>query len=73
MFGVSLESLSRRTRMPGVETRTVFCHLAVHEGECSGREIARMLGMSRAGVSIAASRGEMVLQERPELRDVLLD
>jgi hypothetical protein len=73
-FDLSLEKLSRRTRIPGVaEARAAFCHLAVHEGGCNGSEIARMLGMSRAGVSIAARRGETVLHERPDIRDKLLD
>jgi len=71
-FGVPADLLKRRTRVAGVaEARAVFCVLAVREGGHSGAEVARMLGMSRAGVSIGARRGETILKERPELKGVL--
>ncbi len=68
-FGVPPEFLQRRTRLAGVaEARAVFCCLAVRKGGHSAAQIARMLRMSRAGVCIAISRGEALLQKRPELQ-----
>ncbi|MDY0263487.1 hypothetical protein, partial [Syntrophotalea acetylenica] len=63
-----------RTRLTGVaETRAIFCYLAVGVMDCNGAEIARMLGMSRAGVSIAVRRGKILLQARPMLLNGLLN
>jgi REP element-mobilizing transposase RayT len=74
IFKVSPELLSRRTRLTGVaEARAAFCYLAVGVMECNGAEVARMLGMSRAGVSIAIRRGETILRSQPELRNELLN
>ncbi len=65
--------LLQRTRLPGVaECRSVFCFLAVREGGSSGAEIARMLRMSRTGFSLAVMRGEIILEQRPELRRELV-
>lgn len=72
IFAVPAALLQRRTRIAGIaEARAVFCFLAVREGGHNGAEVARMLGMSRAGVSIAIRRGEIVLRERPGLRGIL--
>lgn len=74
IFEVSPELLSRRTRLTGVaEARAAFCYLAVGVMACNGAEVARMLGMSRAGVSIAVGRGKTILEDNPSLLDSLLN
>jgi len=71
IFEVASELLLRRTRLAGVaEARAVFCALAVEGGGQSGAEVARMLRMSRVGVSLAVRRDGFILQERPELRRI---
>lgn len=74
VFGLPPELLCQRTRLTGVaETRAAFCYLAVGVMDCNGADVARMLGMSRAGVSIAVGRGKIFLQARPMLLDRLLN
>jgi putative transposase len=74
VFGVPPELLCQRTRLAGVaEARAAFCYLAVGVMGCNGADVARMLGMSRAGVSIAVGRGKILLQARPMLLDGLLN
>jgi REP element-mobilizing transposase RayT len=74
IFEVSPELLSRRTRLSGVAgARAAFCYLAVGLMDCNGAEVARMLGMSRAGVSIAVRRGKTILEDKPLLLDSLLN
>ncbi len=74
VFGVPPELLFQRTRLTGVaEARAAFCYLAVCEMGCNGADVARMLGMSRAGVSIAVGRGKILLQARPMLLDGLVN
>jgi len=61
----------RRSNRPEVsEARAVVCALAVRELGHSGVEVGRFLGLERAGVSLAASRGETALAKRPELREI---
>jgi len=56
-FGVTFEELrSRRRSAPLVEARTALALRAVERG-ASGAEVARVLGVTRAGVSWMLERG----------------
>lgn len=60
-FGIKPEALAQRNRSgPVADARALFCYLAVREIGHSGADVARMLNLSRAGVSIAAGRGELI-------------
>jgi len=70
-YNLAPEKLSQRTRNRAVgEARAVFCYLAVREAGCNGAEIARLLRISRSGVSIAADRGEKIVEKIPELKTI---
>jgi REP element-mobilizing transposase RayT len=71
-FGVETESLRLRKRnKPLADARSVLCYFAVREMGHNGVEIGRMLNISRAGVSAAASRGEIMIRENKTLRNLL--
>lgn len=71
-FGVEVEALRLRKRSKQlVAARSVLCYFAVREMGHNGVEIGRMLNISRAGVSAAASRGEILIQKDRTLRDLL--
>ena len=50
----------------------LVCALAVRELGYTGVEVGRHLGLKRAGVSLAARRGEAVLARGSQLRDAIL-
>lgn len=71
-FGVEVEELRLRKRSKQlVAARSVRCYFVVRELGHNGAEVGRMLNISRAGVSAAATRGESMIQEDQTLRDIL--
>jgi hypothetical protein len=71
-FGVEAEELRLRKRSKQlVAARSVLCYFAVREMGHNGAEIGRMMNISRAGVSAAASRGEVMMRADQRLRDLL--
>lgn len=51
--------------------RGVLCYIAVIKLGISGASVARKLSVSRAGVSLAARRGEEIYKMYPELHDIV--
>ena len=71
-FGVEAAALRLRKRSKQlVAARSVFCYFAVREMGHNGAEVGRMLNISRAGVSAAASRGEIMIREDRALQNLL--
>ncbi len=50
-----------------VDARSLICYLAVRQAGHSGVEVGKHLNLRRAGVSVAASRGEEKIKNNPEL------
>lgn len=66
-LGLSLAELRSQTRAQGVaHARSLICHIAFSCGH-RGVDIAHQLGISGAGVSVAAQRGKKVINEHPDL------
>ena len=73
VFGIKPEALSQRNRSKQIaDARSVLCYFMVREIGHNGAEIARALRISRAGVSMAARRGEVIIQNEPSLRKQLM-
>lgn len=53
------------------DARGALCYIAVIKLGVSGASVARMLNVSRAGVSLAARRGEEIYKMNPELNDIV--
>lgn len=51
--------------------RGAFCYIAVIKMGINGALVARMLNVSRAGVSLAARRGEEIYKMNPALHDIV--
>lgn len=67
-FGVNPEDLRQKTRAARiVDARSVICYLAVRQAGHSGVEVGRQVNLRRAGVSVAASRGENMVKDDPAL------
>ncbi|CAG0968397.1 hypothetical protein ANRL4_01098 [Anaerolineae bacterium] len=67
-FGIDEDELrghSRATRI--AEVRSLICYLAVRREGHSGVEVGRQVNLGRAGVSVAAGRGEKMVLSDPEL------
>jgi len=74
VFGVKAELLCQRSRIKAlVDARAAICYVAVREFGINGVELARVLNMSRSGVSVAAKRGGELIAEKQALRDKLID
>jgi len=56
-----------------VDARAAICYVAVREFGMNGVELARILNMSRPGVSVAAKRGGELIAVSQALRDKLID
>ena len=54
------------------DARGALCYIAVIKMGVSGASVARMLNVSRAGVSLAARRGEEIYKMNPELHDIVV-
>lgn len=72
--GIDVDVLRRRSKSAMVsEARSVFCRIATAEGGNSGAAVARYLGITRAAVSLAARRGENIIDGRPDLLAAIRD
>ena len=70
LFDLPEELLRQRKRSrPVAEARSVLCYFAVREMGMSGEMVGRMLNISRAAVSFAAGRGEVLVSKDPTLRE----
>lgn len=64
VFAIEPEILKQRKRGQKVaDARSVISFFAVREMRQNGAEVARMLNISRSGVSIAANRGEELVKK----------
>jgi len=52
------------------DARGALCYIAVIKMGVNGASVARMLNVSRAGVCLAARRGEEIYKMNPELQDI---
>ena len=69
VYDIDPEALAWRTRSGCIaEARSIICFIALREMGYSGAEVAEVLRMSRAGVSVAATRGAALLLDDPDLR-----
>jgi putative transposase len=72
IFGLDLEDLKKRNRSSKFsEARSVISYLGVRQIGHNGVEVARFLNMSRAGVSVAARRGEKLVRGNPSLQQII--
>ena len=62
---LELQCNSRAARIADV--RSVICYLAVRQAGHSGVEVGKHVNLLRAGVSVAASRGDEKVKNDPEL------
>jgi putative transposase len=70
LFDLPAEVLRQRKRSrPVTEARSVLCYFAVREMGMSGEAVGRMLNISRAAVSFAAGRGDVLVSKDPTLRE----
>ena len=71
-FGIGLEDLQKRNKSQKVsDARGVISYLATRRIGHNGVEVARLLNISRSGVSIAARRGEELVRRNPSLQQTL--
>ena len=69
LVNIPSQRLLERTRTKVVsDARALFCCIAVRKAGHNGAEVGRLLGLSRAGVSVAAKRGEGLLDRYPKWR-----
>jgi hypothetical protein len=62
------ETLQQKNRAAKVTTaRSVICYLAVRLMGHNGAEVGKLLNLLRAGVSVAADRGEQIVKSDPTL------
>lgn len=67
-FSVDPLLLKRKTRAAGVaEVRSVVCYLVACHSAASGVEVGSSLGLSRAGVSVANRRCEVLVKNNSAL------
>ena len=57
---------------PMAEARGIISYIGMRERGYKGIQMGRELNLGAGGVSIALRRGESILRERPELREVIL-
>lgn len=66
-LGLSLTKLTSQSRTQQIaNARSIICHVAFAGGH-RGVDIARRLGITGSGVTIAAHRGKKVIAEHPEV------
>lgn len=67
-FDITPEELKLKSRaVKIVAARSVICYLAVRRLGHSGVEVGRHVNLARAGVSVAATRGESIVRENQAL------
>jgi putative transposase len=72
IFGIGSEDLKKKNRSSKFsDARGVISYLAVGQIGYNGTEVARLLNLSRSGVSIAARRGEDLVRKNPSLKEVM--
>lgn len=71
-YGIDPEILRVRSRGRILsEARAVVSYVGVREMGHNGAELARWLHLSRAGISVAATRGKEIVQNSPHLRQLI--
>ncbi|HEY3309977.1 MAG TPA: helix-turn-helix domain-containing protein [Desulfuromonadaceae bacterium] len=71
-FELDPQELRLRTRAARiVDARSVICYLAVRQVGHSGVEIGGHVNLRRAGVSVAAARGESIVKNHSELSKLM--
>jgi putative transposase len=71
-FEVDPQELRHNTRAARiVDARSVICYLAVRHIGHSGVEVGSHINLRRAGVSVAAGRGERIVKTDPELIELI--
>lgn len=71
-FGLTLDQLAERTRKKTVgDARAAISYVAVRQMGHDGMKVAERLNITRSGVSIAANRGEMLVEADKSLRDLI--
>ena len=71
-YSISGEELKWRSKArPISDARAVACYLAVREAGYKGAEVAAILGLTSAGVSLAVRRGAAIVSDDPSLRKAL--
>jgi chromosomal replication initiation ATPase DnaA len=71
-FGMKPGDLKMRRRSQKfADARSVISYFAVREMGHNGAEVARMLNISRSGVSIAAGRGEEFVRKNQSIKKVV--
>ena len=72
VFKVLQDAILRRTRGgPASEARAVFCYTAVRLVGMAGTEVGPFLSMGSSAVRRAVSRGELILQDNPIIKESL--
>ena len=73
IFSIELASLRQGGKRKELsDARGAFCYIAVIKMGVSGASVARMLNVSRSGVSLAVRRGEEIYKMNPELHDIVV-
>lgn len=68
-YALPPEALRWRSKTRSIaDARAVVCFLAVREAGYKGAEIAALLGLSPAGVSLATRRGAAIVAKDPDLK-----
>ena len=67
-YGMDPGQMLLRSRTAGIaEARSVVCYIAVRLMGHNGVEVGKKINLRRAGVSVAARRGEMLVSREPVL------
>ncbi len=73
LFNLQPETIARHGRSrPVTEARGLTAYFAVSELGLKGIEVGKAIKLTSSGVTIAARRGEQLVRERAELREVLI-
>ena len=68
LFGIEADALRQTSRATATtEARSVISYLAVRRAGHSGVEVGKQINLRRAGVSVAAGRGEKMVLNDPAL------
>lgn len=67
-FEIEPSELQRNSRAASiVDARSIICYFAVRQAGHSGVEVGKLVNLRRAGVSVAASRGEEKVKNYPAI------
>jgi REP element-mobilizing transposase RayT len=74
IYSIEPASIRQGNKRKDLSTaRGVLCYIAVIKMGINGALVARMLNVSRAGVCLAARRGEEIYKMTPALHDILIN